>query len=201
MSVTKVKAVLIGDSGVGKTCLYDRIGQSVFDDDHTPTIGAAFRAVPMRNSAGDSFEVGLWDTAGQERFRTLIPMYFEKAQILIFVYSITDPASLKNLIEWYNLALERSEPDARVFLLGNKCDLDDDRSVSFDALETMATRMNAFRALEVSAKSAMRIDEISDGILKACEGLMPGATPVTTPGSAVLGADPLDDGEKKSDCC
>jgi small GTP-binding protein len=195
----KVKAVLIGDSGVGKTCLYDRIGNSVYDDGHVPTVGGSFRAVSMQNKPGDTFEIRLWDTAGQERFRTLIPMYFERTPILLFVYSITDSESLTHLSEWYDLAAQRSEPDAKVFILGNKSDLEDQRSVACDALEAAAKKMDAFITLDVSAKSSMGIDDLVAGILKACEGFKKVEEPATP---LSLRAADADAGRKKPrGCC
>jgi hypothetical protein len=74
--MTRLKAVLIGDSAVGKSCLYDRLESGTFLEDHTPTIGGAFATLRLSESEGAEYEVGLWDTAGQERYKTIIPMYF-----------------------------------------------------------------------------------------------------------------------------
>jgi small GTP-binding protein len=193
-----IKAVLIGDSGVGKTCLYDRIADEIYDDGHTPTIGGAFRCIRLKNASGDIFEIGLWDTAGQERFRTLMPMYFERAQLLLFVYSITDPKSIESLSAWYDAAMERAEPDAKVFILGNKCDLEDqDRQVSFDELNAADEKYGAFVAIEVSAKAGRGIDDVTAGMVRACEQM---SQPGEVQRTQML--QEADSGErKKSKCC
>jgi small GTP-binding protein len=162
------KAVLVGDSGVGKTCIYKRLSKQAYDETSLPTIGGAFHVVKIQNSRGDAFELGLWDTAGQERFRMLMPMYFERAQILLFVYSITDHQSLEHLPEWYQLAFQRSEYDATVFVIGNKSDLEDSRAVSLGELNEMGNTIQAFTTIEVSAQTTSGIDGLIEEISSAC---------------------------------
>jgi small GTP-binding protein len=156
-----VKTVLIGDTAVGKSCLYDRLSIQDYDDgDRLPTIGGSFRSVKIRSRDGTQIEFALWDTAGQELYRTLVPMYFDRAVILIVVYSIIDLPTFEHVPEWIALAQERVDHRAKILLVGNKADLDEERVVPLERLTEMEKQIKAYSALEISAKVAIGIDDL-----------------------------------------
>ena len=100
MNETKFKIVIIGDSGVGKTCIITRLIMDSYDDQRCSTIGAAFctqRIIYKDNK----FSLDFWDTAGQERFRSILPIYFRNVDILIIVVDVT--GNIKNQLQhWLN---------------------------------------------------------------------------------------------------
>jgi small GTP-binding protein len=127
-----IKAVLIGDSAVGKTSIFRRLESKTFDTEHVATVGGAFIRVWIDLPTGTRTEIGLWDTAGQEKFRTIVPMYFQKTDILIVVFDLTNPDSFRGIDNWITLARDRGPPDVRIFIIGNKLDLTAQRAVTYN---------------------------------------------------------------------
>ncbi len=119
---TGYKVVIIGDSGVGKSAVIDRILRNKFDLYSVSTIGAAFNIKRMVINE-KIIELQLWDTAGQERFNSIVPIYLKKAHAAILVYAINDQKSQEDLIQkWYPLV--RENEIKYVYVIGNKCDLE-----------------------------------------------------------------------------
>ncbi|KTF85213.1 hypothetical protein cypCar_00030886 [Cyprinus carpio] len=112
------KLLLIGDSGVGKTCLLFRFSEDAFNTTFISTIG---------QFAGD---LGRRDTAGQERFRTITTAYYRGAMGIMLVYDITSEKSFENIKNWIRNIEEHASSDVEKMILGNKCDMNDRRQVS-----------------------------------------------------------------------
>ncbi|KAL5174734.1 Golgin candidate 2 [Glycine soja] len=117
------KAVLIGDSGVGKSNLLSRFAKDEFRLDSKPTIGVEFA---YRNiKVGDKLiKAQIWDTAGQERFRAITSSYYRGALGAMLVYDISRRSSYENVSKWLLELREFGGEDMVVVLVGNKCDLD-----------------------------------------------------------------------------
>jgi small GTP-binding protein len=172
MNQTLIKAVLIGDSGVGKSSLYSRLESNTYDEDHLPTIGGSFAklSIPTRNDG--TYDVGLWDTAGQERYRDIIPMYFERADFILAVFGLNDRASFEHLPRWIASARDRAENTAKVIVLGNKCDLDAAREVTADEMMRYAAECGAAIGIETSAKSSAGLDLLVQSIATEWRGML-----------------------------
>lgn len=100
MNDQKFKIVIIGDTGVGKTCIMTRLILDSYDDQRCSTIGAAFYTQKIVYKE-KNFYLDFWDTAGQERFRSILPIYFRNVDILIIVVDVT--ANIKNQLQhWLN---------------------------------------------------------------------------------------------------
>ncbi|BFG33178.1 ras-related protein RABA6a [Prunus yedoensis var. nudiflora] len=123
------KAVLIGDSGVGKSNLLSRFSKDEFRLDSKPTIGVEFA---YRNiKVGDKLiKAQIWDTAGQERFRAITSSYYRGALGAILVYDITRKISFENVSKWLRELREYGNSDMVIVLAGNKLDLSHSREVS-----------------------------------------------------------------------
>ena len=154
----KFKAVIIGDSGVGKTSLFTRFQGGGFSQDFLSTIGGAFANVQVQADTGEEILIGMWDTAGQERFRNIVPMYFQKASFVIAVYSVTERNSFADLDYWVQIAKEKAPTNTKIIIVGNKCDCDDLRQVSVEESVRAAERLGACFSVETSAKSGSGID-------------------------------------------
>lgn len=98
MNEEKFKIVIIGDSGVGKTCIINRLIKDSYNEQSCSTIGAAFynQKIVYKDN---KFFIDYWDTAGQERFRALLPIYFRNVDILIIVVDVT--ANIKNQLQYW----------------------------------------------------------------------------------------------------
>jgi len=150
--MSNAKIVLIGDSGVGKTSLFQRFDSDTFQEDHIFTVGGAFAKVSIQTENG-SIDCGVWDTAGQERFRNVVPMYFQKADYIIVVYDVTNKESFDSVDSWIEMAKDKAPADAKIVLVGNKIDLNEKRSVSFDEGTQFSSSKQISIFIETSAKT------------------------------------------------
>lgn len=160
-----IKIVIIGQSSVGKTCIAVRACGGDFNESTAPTIGAASLCFKIKNSQGKEFETSIWDTAGQEKYRSLTPMYFNGASVVIYVYDITNELTLKALTEWDTLLEEKSPEDVVKVVVANKIDLNDQRKVSKSSGQEFMKEIGAARFFEVSAKTGEGIKEMFQEIV------------------------------------
>ncbi|ODV92045.1 hypothetical protein CANCADRAFT_63438 [Tortispora caseinolytica NRRL Y-17796] len=152
-----IKLLLVGNSGVGKSCLLLRFTDDSFTPSFITTIGIDFkiRTVPLD---GQRVKMQIWDTAGQERFRTITTAYYRNAMGILLVYDVTDRKSFEDIQTWYQNVQEHAADDVNKILVGNKCDSDDARVVSYDEGKELADRLN-IPFIETSAKSNTNVDE------------------------------------------
>ena len=152
------KIVFLGKSSVGKTSI---INKYMFDDtisDHQPTVGIDFFAHTIVKD-GKQIRLQMWDTAGQERFNALIPSYIRDSTISVLVFDISSRESFENLEKWHTLVTNHANP--AFVVVGNKCDLEEQREVSKEEHEKYAQSINA-QFIETSAKAPINIPELYD---------------------------------------
>jgi len=132
-----VKLVLLGEAAVGKSSLVLRFVSNDFNENTSPTIGAAFLTQKCRlENRIVKFEI--WDTAGQERFHSLAPMYYRNAAAAVVVYDITKSASLEKAKAWVKELQRQANPNIVIALVGNKLDLVSGTSGTSNPTETPA---------------------------------------------------------------
>jgi len=150
------KLVLIGDSGVGKSCLLLRFADDNFTDSYISTIGVDFR---FRTITIDKKTVKLqiWDTAGQERFRTITSAYYRGADGIIMVYDVTSSESFDHVEEWLSEVDRYANENTCKLLIGNKADLIDDKQVSEETAQKFAEKLR-ISFLETSAKTSTNVE-------------------------------------------
>jgi small GTP-binding protein len=154
----KLKVVFVGDSGVGKTCICNRAVRGTFSEMTAGTVGANLITLPSQG--GNDFTFDIWDTAGQDQYKTLVPMYFRGAQAAIVTFDLTSIESFGNLDGWIEAVKGTAPPDCVLALVGNKLDLEGDRSVETSEAENYAKNMGAAFYIEVSAREGTNVDEI-----------------------------------------
>lgn len=124
MASTRVyKVIMIGDAGVGKTCLAERFVNSVIPSNVMPTVGHEFfqKIITLKN--GSEVVVQIWDTAGQEKYRAMTMGHYKGAQAAVLVFDLTNEASFKNTLTWLSEFQTNASANAKVCLVGNKLDL------------------------------------------------------------------------------
>ncbi|CAH9104819.1 unnamed protein product [Cuscuta europaea] len=151
------KAVLVGDSAVGKSNLLSRFAKDEFHLDSKPTIGVEFAYRNLR-VGGKLIKAQIWDTAGQERFRAITSSYYRGAQGALLVYDITRRTTFESLRKWVVELRELGGSDMVIVLVGNKCDLGSAREVKQEDGHSLA-RLEGFSFLETSAKENLNVEE------------------------------------------
>ncbi|PRP76461.1 GTP-binding protein Ypt1 [Planoprotostelium fungivorum] len=151
------KLLLIGDSGVGKSCLLLRFADNVYTDSYISTIGVDFK-IKTLTIDGKTVKLQIWDTAGQERFRTITSSYYRGAHGIIVVYDVTDKVSFSNVKQWLGEIDRYACQSVNRLLVGNKADLKEKKVVDMaEAKEFADTLRISF--LETSAKSSENVEE------------------------------------------
>ncbi|KAL8253179.1 hypothetical protein R6Q59_036957 [Mikania micrantha] len=150
------KLLLIGDSGVGKSCLLLRFADDSYIDSYISTIGVDFKIRTVEQD-GKTIKLQIWDTAGQERFRTITSSYYRGAHGIIIVYDVTDLESFNNVKQWLSEIDRYASENVNKLLVGNKCDLTESRAVSYDTAKEFADNIG-IPFMETSAKDATNVE-------------------------------------------
>ena len=153
------KLIVIGDSGVGKSCLTMKATKNIFENYYSPTIGFEFYTFNVRIKEKD-IRLQIWDTCGQEVYRSLISGFYRNSSLAILVYSIDSMKSFKNLEIWVNEIKVNSNPNVKVFLIGNKKDLEDKREVSNSKAKQFYKEHKLNMFFETSAKTGFNSQKI-----------------------------------------
>ena len=151
------KIVIIGDSGVGKTNLISRYLKNEYNQSTKATVGVEFGEKKYIYE-NHKIKAQLWDTAGQERYRSITSMYYKGAKGAILVFDITSKNSFENIDKWLNELKKTSDENIQLILIGNKCDLSDNRVISQDDAEVKCKDLN-IPYMETSALSSFNVDK------------------------------------------
>jgi len=151
------KVLLIGDSGVGKSCLLLRFADHTYTESYISTIGVDFKIRTIEMD-GKTIKLQIWDTAGQERFRTITSSYYRGAHGIIVVYDVTDMESYNNVKQWLNEIDRYACENVNKLLVGNKCDLVTKKAVDFETAKDFADKLD-IPFLETSAKNATNVEK------------------------------------------
>mmetsp|Transcript_97292 Transcript_97292/g.280049 ORF Transcript_97292/g.280049 Transcript_97292/m.280049 type:complete len:203 (-) Transcript_97292:1-609(-) len=151
------KLLIIGDSGVGKSCLLLRFTDDTYTDSYTSTIGVDFK-IRTTELDGKTIKLQIWDTAGQERFRTITSSYYRGAHGIIVVYDVSDSASFQNVQQWIREIDRNAGETCQKLLIGNKADLSSKRVVSTKEGKEFADSLG-IEFLETSAKTSQNVEQ------------------------------------------
>ena len=153
------KLIIIGDAGVGKSCLTTRATKDYFEENYSTTIGFEFFSLNIKVNE-KTIKLQIWDTCGQEIYRSLISSFYRNSSLAFLVYSIDNIESFNNLTNWLNDLKNQSNPDIKIFLIGNKEDLNDDRKILFEDGEKFTKDNNFDLFFETSAKSGFNSKKV-----------------------------------------
>ncbi|GMT04618.1 hypothetical protein PENTCL1PPCAC_26792 [Pristionchus entomophagus] len=151
------KYIIIGDMGVGKSCLLHQFTEKKFMADCPHTIGVEF-GTRIIEVANQKIKLQIWDTAGQERFRAVTRSYYRGAAGALMVYDITRRSTYNHLASWLTDARNLTNPNTVIFLIGNKSDLDAQRDVTYEEAKAFAEE-NGLTFLECSAKTGENVED------------------------------------------
>ena len=150
VNAIRYKIIFVGDAGVGKTTIINRINDNEFQSSYDATIGVDFWPKKI-NFRGNEITLQIWDTAGQERYRGLIPSYVRNSSIVFIVFDITNRKTFESIQKWIEL-IKSIEKNNILVLIGNKEDLKEKREVEKKEGEDLA-KENEMHYYELSAKN------------------------------------------------
>ncbi|WRX13834.1 Small GTPase - like 10 [Theobroma cacao] len=212
------KLLLIGDSSVGKSCLLLRFADDSYVDSYISTIGVDFKIRTVELD-GKTIKLQIWDTAGQERFRTITSSYYRGAHGIIclfpiknavfqhpscilglqqIVYDVTEMESFNNVKQWLNEIDRYANDSVCKLLVGNKCDLVENKVVDTQTAKAFADELG-IPFLETSAKDSINVEQAfltMAGEIKKKMGNQPTAN--KSAGTVEMKGQPI---EQKSNCC
>jgi len=152
-----IKLLLIGDSGVGKSCLLLRFSDDSFTTSFITTIGIDFKIRTIEQE-GKRLKLQIWDTAGQERFRTITTAYYRGAMGILLVYDVTDEQSFNNIRNWIRQIQQHAADNVDKILIGNKCDMMDKKVVDTARGQALADEFG-IKFFETSAKNNINVEK------------------------------------------
>ncbi len=162
------KVVIFGDAGCGKTTLTQRFLTNLFKSDTKMTIGVDFEVKSLEVN-GKKVKLQIWDFGGEERFRFLLPTYVRGATGALFMYDVTNYASLAHIDDWLLIVRKEinSEQDTfPIIVVGGKADLVDDREVTGEEGLNIAKSRGVNGFIECSAKSGENVEQTFDGLTR-----------------------------------
>merc|ERR1712176_590861 len=149
--------VLVGDSGVGKSCLLKRFASNDWDPKFISTIGVDFEIMTL-NLLDKTIRLQIWDTAGQERFHNITTSYYRGAHCIMIVYDVTSQDSFKNVRKWIEAVRTYANTDVAILILGNKSDLKNKREIKWDSALQYAESVGC-QLMESSAKTNVNVEK------------------------------------------
>ena len=156
----QIKVVLLGESGVGKTCIALRFAKGQFKEESASTLGAAFiPKVLDLPEQGATIKYQIWDTAGQEKYRSLAAMYYQDAAAAILVYDITQKSSFDGITYWMSELKAKAPPGIKIAIAANKSDLVELEAIKSSDAKKFANENQAIFRM-TSAKEGTGIQDI-----------------------------------------
>ena len=152
-----VKFIIVGDSSVGKSNILLRFSRNEFDSGHQATLGIEFANKHVIHNNVD-YLVQVWDTAGQENFRSVTRAYYKASAVAMVVYDISNEESFQHIQAWIKDCKDLAPKTVQLILIGNKSDLEDQRVISKERGEQLASENNML-FFETSALNGNGVEE------------------------------------------
>ena len=153
------KMIVIGDAGVGKSCLTSKASKGIFEESYSATVGFEFLVFNVKIN-DKVVKLQIWDTCGQEIYRSLISSFYRNASLAMMVYAINDKESFIHIESWLKEVKLQSNPDIKIFLIGNKSDLEEQRKVQLHEAKTFKEENGIHYFSEASAKTGINAKEV-----------------------------------------
>ena len=202
------KLIVVGNPSVGKSCLSLQGTTGKFEDAYVATVGFDFYSF-FAKIDNQLIRLQIWDTCGQEGYRSLVQNFYRGTALAILVYAINDIKSFNDVQQWVKQLKAYSNPDVKMFLVGNKNDLENERKISEEEGRKCCKDLDFYCFYETSAKTGFNSKEV---FIKAVKLLyinyrkynsgQPSSDANKKSGNKKLGKELLDkERKKKKECC
>ena len=151
------KIIIVGDTCVGKSNILSRYIKDVFREDSKSTVGVEL-GNKLLKVKGTNTKLQIWDTAGQERYRSITSSYYKGSHGCFIVYDISNEQSFESVEKWFEQVQKEGSKDVSIILVGNKCDLENERQVQREEGEQIANE-KGIKFLETSNREGINIEE------------------------------------------
>ena len=163
--IEDIKVITLGNSSVGKTSFLMKYIDNSFTLTYTTTLGVDFKQKKIKLKNGKDVRLRIFDTAGQERFKAVSVSFIKKADGVILIYDISDIESFEAVENWIKSIREIGKEKLPIILVGNKCDLSDDkRMISLKEGQDKADEFN-IPFYETSCKEGINIKEVFEKLI------------------------------------
>ena len=196
------KVLLLGNSNVGKSSLFLRFVDDIWNDTFVPTIGVDFK-IKTFDIDEKKIKMQIWDTAGQERFKNIIASYYRGEHGILLLYDVTDRDSFKNLNNWLIEIEKNANKNVLKILIGNKTDLEDKRVISYNQGKEFADNYG-LKFIETSVKKNLNVNEAFDTLGRELMKASGDKKIIKQPPNKKIGVakvQDLNNNEKKKGCC
>ena len=170
------KTIVIGDSGVGKSCLTVQAVHNKFEELYRATVGFEFMSFNIRINKV-VIKLQIWDTCGQEVYKSLITGLYRNTSLAIIIYSVANKNSFQHVENWIKELKLNSSKNIKIILVGNKCDLANERKISYQEGENLKKKHKLDYFLEASAKTGNNAKNI---LIEAAKILYKGYSEIKT---------------------
>lgn len=153
-----IKFIIIGDMGVGKTCILNRFAKDEFTKEYVTTIGVSFISKDIDFGEG-KLVLHIWDTAGQEIYRSVTRSYYRNSACALIIYDITSKSSFESVESWLHDVKANAPDYCKIFLVGNKLDLESNRVITEEEGRKFADENN-IKFYETSAATGQNVNQL-----------------------------------------
>ena len=167
-NVKELKIILLGNSGVGKTCIINRYIHDQFNPDSETTLGSSFSTKIIKKD-NIEYRLNIWDTTGQEKYNSITKLFIKGSSAVILVYSIDSLSSFEGLNSWYESIKEHLQGNEYILaVIGSKSDLikDEEEVVSEEDAKKFADERDAIFKLVSSKEDPEGINNLFNTILE-----------------------------------
>ena len=153
------KIIIVGESSTGKTSLTNKAINDYFSKSHQVTLGFEYHMM-LFEILNNKLKLNIWDTCGQEIYRSLITTFYNNSALAVIVFAINDLSSFENVEYWISEVKKNSFPGIRLFLVGNKSDLENERTVNKEIIDALILKYNIYYYIETSAKDGNKVIDL-----------------------------------------
>ncbi|XP_063905000.1 uncharacterized protein LOC135124068 [Zophobas morio] len=176
METNPIKVIVLGPSGVGKTCIIKRYVENSLKDNVDVTVGCDLYTCKhvIHDIVDWTLKLHIWDTADQERYHSIIPQYYRDAKVALLVFEIISQPSFEKMQRWFAELKDNISPMV-LCVIGNKTDLEEQRQVTKKQAQYYAESIGA-SYYECSAKKGRGIREVFDDVARRMISLLENIT-------------------------